>query len=445
MILHLLKLLLLCYKKLFALLSEGGMDQYMFWLFRKHYMQGNRPIRSVHGTAPSSAFPALSSFHEYDLLFRKMFSLGNEVLCVLNESLDCLYLSHNWQQLTGLEPDAESKSMFRSRFLSCESGSMRDWFTDDAITRKALRFQIGYANGTLHWHELCLIGKHETVGIPHYICLIRNANERMEAEIQFKKARFEADMANKSRAEFLANMSHELRTPLNAIIGFAQMMENSIYGTIGHPKYNDYIHNIQKSGVTLLGKINDLLEIADINSGRMQLNEAACDLVPIIHSAIEFHSHRAFNAKVDIREWLPVKAVPVLVDRIRLLQVLGNVLCNAIKYSKAGDYVDVYYEKRKDGGINIVVEDKGGGIPPGHLQRMRETFQADHSFFNRNRDCVGLGLAVSQEIIRLHQGKIEIQSEQGKGTVLRVMLPPERSLKPALKKTRQLKGMLEEM
>ena len=264
---------------------------------------------------------------------------------------------------------------------------------------------------------------------------MHSVNELIDIKSNFEKARFEADLANKSRSEFLANMSHELRTPLNAIIGFSQMMGSEIFGEIGHPKYNDYVENIQKSGLSLLSKINDLLEIANIDSGKMQLDEEVYDIVAIIRSAIESHTHRAFSNHIQLRDYLPVKPIHVKIDRIRILQVLNNVISNAIKYSNKEGLVDIYCEKRKDGGINIVIEDDGNGIPAAHLQNIKDAFDNENGFTSRNRDCVGIGLAISQEIVKLHEGKIEIESEQGKGTRIKLIMPSHRTVKNISPKT----------
>jgi signal transduction histidine kinase len=264
---------------------------------------------------------------------------------------------------------------------------------------------------------------------PRYKCLVRDVTEIHSAQRKIEKAKLEAELANKSRSEFLANMSHELRTPLNAILGFAQMIEGGTYGEIGHPKYHDYIGSIQESGTTLLSKINDLLEIANIDSGRMALNEAPTDLVGIIRHAIEAHSHHAFSEQVSLRDRLPDEPLVAVVDRIRLLQVLTNLISNAIKYNRQHGTVDIFCENRKDGGINIVIQDNGGGIPESHLQRILLAFEQDNSFFARSRNCVGLGLALSKEIVKLHQGRIHIESEYGKGTLLTIQLPKERTVK----------------
>lgn len=362
-------------------------------------------------------------------------AFGNDVFCIVDETFRCLYLSGNWQIISGI-PVHESIGYHLRELVFPEHLPMIMGYLSLADNNASpLRFQIKHADDNWHWCEMQFTetGEVEETGEPYYKCLLRNVNELVHAQNSFERAKLEADIANRSRSEFLANMNHELRTPLNAIIGFAQMMENGVYGDIGHPKYSDYVGNIQTSGLTLLSKVNDLIEIANIDSGRMVLEEAGSDLIAIIRSAVELHAHRALSEQVTLRKHLPNQPLAAIVDRVRILQVLTNVISNAIKYNKAGGTVDITCEKRKDGGIAIIVDDSGSGISASHLKRILSAFSQDNSFFARTRDCVGLGLALSKEIVKLHQGRIEIESEPGEGTRVEILLPPERAVKAGKK------------
>ena len=408
----------------------------MFWLFWKHYTMDNdvAELPTMHSpkhpddSAISARRPrnARNSFTHNATreMAALLSSYGNDVVAVFDGKLNCISLSDNWQVLSGFAAAEDMGEGVRDRIAPDHIRRVGKYLTqpDDSV-----RFQIKHADGNWRWCEMRCV----EAGGAQYKCLLRDITELVAAQGKFEKARLEAELANKSRSEFLANMSHELRTPLNAILGFAQMMESGMFGSIGHPKYQDYTGSIQDSGTTLLSKINDLLEIANIDSGRMDLNEASTDIIQVVRQAIEFHSHRAFSEQIALRDNLPKKPVYVVVDRIRMLQVLTNVLSNAIKYNRPGGRVEILCETRKDGGIDIVIEDNGGGIPAMHLQRILEAFRQDNSFFARSRDCVGLGLALSKEIVKLHQGRIDIESESGKGTLLTICLPKERTVKVA--------------
>jgi len=374
---------------------------------------------------PPRAASSRSFFYSPSDIVSAVSRFGHEVFCVLDASLYCHYLTENWQGLSGFAAAEDTGDEFQTRIAPDHLRRVSQYLEqgDDSVD---MRFQIKHRDGYWLWCEMQLV---ETEGQGRYKCILRDVTDIVMSQGKLEKANLEADLATKSRSEFLANMSHELRTPLNAILGFAQMIESGTYGNVGHPKYHDYIGSIQESGTTLLSKINDLLEIANIDTGSLELRESSTDLAGIIRHAIEFHSHRAFAGQITLRANLGTEPLLVVVDRIRMLQVITNLLSNAIKYNRPGGTVDIRCETRRDGGINIAIEDDGGGILPTHLQNILTAFRQDNSFFARSRDCVGLGLALSKEIVKLHQGRIEIDSEPGKGTLLTIRLPRERTVR----------------
>lgn len=351
-------------------------------------------------------------------------ALASDAFCALDAQLNCLYMSENWHSISGFDIEEELGEGFKSHIAPDHVKKIVTYLGTAQQTTPPVRFQFKHHNGKWHWCELHLGEAEEG----RYHCLLKDVTEWMSLQAKLEKSRLEAELATKSRSEFLANMSHELRTPLNAILGFAQMIEAGTYGHIGHPKYNDYIGSIQESGSTLLSKVNDLLEIANIDAGRLSLNETMVDVGQAIQQSIEFHSHRAFCKQVSLRPHLPELPVMIKADRIRILQVLTNLIANAIAHSHTQGTVDVYCTQRSDGGVNIAVRDNGVGIAPNHLENILSAFQQDNSFFARTRDCVGLGLALSKEIVKLHDGRIAIESKQGEGTLITIRLPRERTV-----------------
>lgn len=408
----------------------------MFWIFWKHFL-GSAETANVASPAGSGA-PVASSKNTFPAVNRRRNDLSaysNDAVCVFDDAFNLLHLSPNWESVTGLDIKKSLGAQLKERVAAEDLKKITEYFAQEDSKSPPIRFKIKLGhNGSSRWNwfeiQLALVEEDEA-GEAHYKCLLRNINELVHTQTNYEKYRMEADLANKSRSEFLANMNHELRTPLNAIIGFAQMIENQVYGEIGNPKYIDYVSSIQTSGLTLLSKVNDLIDVASINAGQMLLDEKPQDIIPIIRHAIELQAHRAFTSHVTLRDNLPFTPLVASVDRIRLLQVLSNVISNAVKYNKREGTVDIYCEKRKDNGINIVVEDTGAGIAPDHLQRINSAFRQENSFFARTRDCVGIGLALSKEIVKLHKGKIEIESEPGKGTLLKIALPPQKVEKKA--------------
>ncbi len=402
----------------------------MFWIFWSHYMSNDTIELAATRSPKKSRTSARYKENTHNTEATPSHYQGREIYCVLDDTLHCRFLSDNWHIISGFTAEEDLGEGFKDRIAPDHMRKVKHYLTEAGNNTTPVRFQLKHKDGGWRWCEMqCVEVKTENASpkIQH-ACLLRDITELVTTQGKLEKAKLEAELANKSRSEFLANMSHELRTPLNAILGFAQMIENGTFGEIGHPKYHDYIGSIQESGSTLLSKINDLLEIANIDSGRMVLNEELTDLTQVIRHAIEFHSHHAFSEQITLRERLPKQPLPVFIDRIRMLQVLTNLISNAIKYNGAGGVVDITCDTRKDGGINIIIEDNGGGIPSTHLQNILSAFRQDNSFFARSRDCVGLGLALSKEIVKLHHGRIEIESEQGKGTLITIRLPKERTL-----------------
>ena len=427
----------------------------MFWIFWRHYNmdeatdsqtrtarpkirsatpEETRPARSElrpsSRPATSSHRTSRSSFHSSSDIASILSRFGRDVFCVLDGGLNCHYLGENWQKLSGFDATQSMGEEFKSHIAPDHLKRVMHYL-EEGLSDGIIRFQIKHMDGHWRWCEMQLAeAEGRDPARMQYKCLLRDVTEAVSSQSKIEKAKLEADLAVKSRSEFLANMSHELRTPLNAILGFAQMIESGTYGDIGHPKYHDYIGSIQESGTTLLSKINDLLEIANIDSGCLELRESQTDLADIIRHAVEFHTHRAFSGQINLRQHPASAPLMVYVDRIRMLQVMTNLLANAVKHTPEGGRVDIHCDIRKDGGVNIVIEDNGGGIMPTHLENILTAFRQDNSFFARSRDCVGLGLALSKEIVKLHQGIIEIDSEQGKGTVLTIRLPQDRTVRP---------------
>lgn len=403
----------------------------MFWVFWGHFINNlNNPERS--GGRRSRYRTRLSATTAYSTDRAPVIaSFSKDVFCVLDRDCNCFYVSQNIGAVAGIDVAQSLESGLKQRIAAKDLQALGDYLSAEDAQLPAQRFRIKQADNAWHWCEMRFMGarRDEKTQAIRYECLLHDVNELVTVRGDLEKARLEADLANRSRSEFLANMNHELRTPLNAIIGFAQMIESGIYGDVGHPKYNDYISNIQASGQNLLSKVNDLIEIANINSGDMALNEGEHDLIKIARCAVELYAHKAFMARVELHDNLPDQQIIANVDRVRVLQVIMNLVSNAVKFSNNGGTVNIYCEKQKDGGVSIVIEDNGTGIEKKHLERIRSAFVQPNSFFARSRDCVGIGLALSKEIIKLHQGRIEIDSVQGKGTVIKVIMPSARVIR----------------
>ncbi|HEX3429821.1 MAG TPA: HAMP domain-containing sensor histidine kinase [Rhizomicrobium sp.] len=236
----------------------------------------------------------------------------------------------------------------------------------------------------------------------------------------------EADNANKSKSEFLATMSHELRTPLNAIIGFSDVLKKQLYGTLGNERYLEYVADINASGLHLLAIINDILDLAKAEAGKLELREDTFDLVQCVQDCIQMCRARADEGGVKITLDAPQWELDGYGDERLLRQLMLNLVSNGVKFTPPNGQVLVRLNAEQRGGIIIKVSDTGIGIPPEHLDRVLRPFEQVERALSRRHGGTGLGLPFAKKIAELHGGSLLIQSEVDKGTHVTVRLPAER-------------------
>jgi signal transduction histidine kinase len=243
-------------------------------------------------------------------------------------------------------------------------------------------------------------------------------NTRLFTEIQEKSRQLE--VASQHKSQFLANMSHELRTPLNAIIGYTEMMADGLYGNMPE-KAQGVLERVQSNGRHLLGLINDVLDLSKIEAGQLVLameEYSVTDMVATVLSATESLA-RAKGLKLgsDVAPGLPTGTG----DARRLTQVLLNLVGNAIKFTDQGS-VEVR-AVQVDGRFELSVVDTGFGIAPEDQAKIFEEFQQVDNTSTRKKGGTGLGLSISRRIVELHGGRITVESEVGKGSSFKVVVP----------------------
>ncbi|MGE5516099.1 MAG: nitrate- and nitrite sensing domain-containing protein [Bacteroidota bacterium] len=253
---------------------------------------------------------------------------------------------------------------------------------------------------------------------------------RKQAEEAMNNAREAAELANRAKSEFLATMSHELRTPLNAIIGFSEIIDQQLLGPVGQPQYSDYAHDINESGRHLLQLINDILDVARLEVGRVVLREECIDPTALVLSCTAMVRERAETGRVSVDADLPASTPQLWGDPRRLKQVLVNVLGNAVKFTPPGGKVTIAIHSDADG-MSIVVADTGIGIAPEDLAKVMAPFGQVDSGMARRYDGSGLGLPLSRKLIDLHDGTLDLQSQVGEGTVVTLHFPATRLRPPA--------------
>ncbi len=242
-----------------------------------------------------------------------------------------------------------------------------------------------------------------------------------------RRAKEEAETANRAKTRFLANMSHELRTPLNAIIGFSETLDMGLHGPL-NPKQQEYACDIHTAGQHLLTIVTDLLDLSVIDSGQMALHETTVNIGDVIDESLALVRQQAVDAGVSLVLHRPDSAFCVRADIGKVRQILLNLLSNAIKFTPREGTVTTAVESAEDG-ISVTVSDTGIGIPASDIPTVLAPFGRLQSAYSGTGGGVGLGLPLASRLAELHQGHISLTSEPGQGTSVSLWLPRERRIR----------------
>jgi len=254
---------------------------------------------------------------------------------------------------------------------------------------------------------------------------MRDITDREAHQSAMEQARYEAEVASKSKSEFLAAMSHELRTPLNAVIGFSDLLVSC--PNLPEQQRLEYLRDIRNSGNHLLELINDVLDLSKIEAGRLDLSEEPVELPSLANACTRLLGERAQSALLDLRCAVADDLPPVVADKTRIKQILINLLSNAIKFTEPGGTVTLAASLDADGGMRLGVADTGVGMAPEELSRAFEPFaQLDNVYSRRKQQGTGLGLALVRTLIELHGGTLEVDTAPGVGTTATCVLPAQR-------------------
>ena len=227
--------------------------------------------------------------------------------------------------------------------------------------------------------------------------------------------------ANRHKSEFLANMSHELRTPLNAVIGFSDALKEQYFGPLNE-KQVEYVGDINSSGQHLLSLINDILDLAKVEAGRMELNIGRFDLPSVIGNALTLVRERAVRHRVALSSEIDPHLAEMTADERKVKQILLNLLTNAVKFTPEGGSVKVMARLLGET-IEVAVSDTGVGIAPADQALVFDEFRQVGTDYMRKSEGTGLGLALTRKFVELHGGAMRLESEPGKGSTFSFTIP----------------------
>jgi two-component system, cell cycle sensor histidine kinase PleC len=286
---------------------------------------------------------------------------------------------------------------------------------------------VGTDITTIKRHEARLVdGEQRLIAT---IADLRQSQQALEIQAQqladladkYSEEKTRAEEANRAKSTFLASMSHELRTPLNAIIGFSEIMEARMFGPLGAAKYDEYCRDIRRSGQFLLEVINDVLDMAKIEAGRIKLDFEEFEASEIVAEAIRVVSGRAADKRLAmITDVAP--RISLCADKRAIKQIAINLLSNAVKFTPDGGRVRVRV-RSSAGSVAFVFEDNGVGIPKEALKKLGRPFEQVESLLTKTHQGSGLGLAIAKSLAELHGGAMRIRSTPNKGTVVLLRLP----------------------
>ncbi len=249
------------------------------------------------------------------------------------------------------------------------------------------------------------------------LATLRARNEDLQKAVQ------DAQAATRAKSEFLAMMSHELRTPLNAIIGFSEVMTLALFGPL-NARYLDYVNDILRSGKHLLALINDILDFARIENQTLRLQPETVPVGDIVNDALTLVEMKAAEKGLSLIRPTGHLDARISADPTRALQIVENLLSNALKFTPPGGRIGVEIDPPSEGRVRIVVWDTGSGVPAEKRQQIFEMFEQAHvGAFARGQEGLGLGLSIARALARRMGGDLVLESSNDRGSRFAVILP----------------------
>ena len=363
---------------------------------------------------------------------RAIFASAHDGMITLDQNLRVTAMNHAAEQLFGATEKAlvggPLDPLLPAAVRARHAGLMQGMTQVQDISRAMSNWRAvkGLHASGREFPAMVSISKVTLLDTPMYLAMVRDMSDIVavetglaEAADDQKRLRILAERATVAKSLFLATMSHELRTPLNAIIGFSESIDMGYAGPVDSPKHREYIKLILHSGRHLLSLINDILDLSRIQGGAaiadiepVDLQGALVDTISLLRSQIE-------TKNIQVTEDF-AKAVILRTDRRALLQVLINIMGNAVKFSPVRGRITVRAARRDDGGSLVEVRDEGHGMSAELLARIGEPFLQERKLLVADNHGTGLGLSITIELLKLMGGRLTLRNVEPTGLMARI-------------------------
>jgi PAS domain S-box-containing protein len=371
----------------------------------------------------------------HDRKFRQLVENANDLIFTIALDASFTYLSPKFKEMCGYEPAEFIGRSFAYLAHPDDVANMYETLRHQLLNRDTLtgfECRIRHQNGNYIWitsnHSAPI--EDETGNVVGFQGIVRDITDRKKMEERLRHTNDQllitnAELARATRLkdEFLANMSHELRTPLNAILGITEAILEQPYGELS-VRYQKSLRMIDTSGQHLLDLINDILDLAKIEAGKLELQLGPTGVNYLCQSSINFVKQLAFQKGLQIDCQIAPNIDSIVADDRRLRQVLINLLSNAVKFTPSGGKIELVVQcDHMAQTVQFQIKDNGIGIAASDLESLFNPFIQIDSSLNRQYSGTGLGLALVKRIVDLHAGTVSVESQENQGSCFTIVLP----------------------